>query len=189
MYQSERLAADVTVNHVYAAGKPIAEIVAEAREVMEHQRAVRVGSFPLEPDAYLEFLQAFGEPLANYSSRSDLDKTDPHPQINRVKYKRKADTTKHSVHYVAGGLRPHSARSWFAPRPRYFAMLMLDPGWLDTPPGERGESLMLEWQPMFAELAERDGETFEEHFERLSSTPLRFRANNVREELSELPLL
>ncbi|GAB3478847.1 TauD/TfdA family dioxygenase [Amycolatopsis cihanbeyliensis] len=175
-------------SEVLAEGRSVPGTIAAAREVMAENRICLVRGFATEPGRYLEFLRGFGEPLANYASRSDLDKEDPHPQINRVKYKRKGEYAKQSVHYVAGGLRPHSARSWRAPRPAYFAMLMVDPGWRDTPEGERGESLVLCWQRFFARLAERDGDLFDEHFRRLRSTSITFQANNVRERNSDLPL-
>jgi alpha-ketoglutarate-dependent taurine dioxygenase len=173
---------------VPAAGKPVGDVIAAAREVLDRHRVCLVRGFPTEPDRFLEFLRGFGTPLDNYSSRSELADDDPHPQINRVKYKPKGQYTRKSVHYQEGELRPHSARSWRTPRPAYFAMLMVDPGWRDTPEGERGESLVLHWRHLFTRLAERDGETFTRHFERLTGTPIRFAANNVREEYADLPL-
>ncbi|WP_228983677.1 TauD/TfdA family dioxygenase [Streptomyces sp. DH12] len=184
----DRLARTVQDESVSAAGRTVEQTVAEAREVVGRNRICLVRDFPLDPDRYLEFLGAFGEPLRNYSSLSELAKTDPHPQINRVKYKKKPEGAQ-SVHYVAGGLRPHSARSWCTPRPAFFAMLMVEPGWREVPAGERGESVVVSWYDLFTRLAERDGAVFEEHFERLAGTPITFRANNVREELSDLPLL
>lgn len=173
---------------VDARGKPVEVVAAEARAVIDDHRLCLVRNFPTEPGSYLSFLGRFGTPLANYSSRSDLAKDDPNPQINRVRYKPKGAYAKHSVHYVAGALRPHSARSWCTPRPAFFSMLMVDPGWRDTPAGERGESVVLAWRHLFARLAERDGDVFAEHFARLTSTPITFEANNVREALSALPL-
>ncbi|KOV63449.1 TauD/TfdA family dioxygenase [Streptomyces sp. MMG1121] len=182
------LAQVIQDEHVGAAGRTVVEIAADARAAMEKNRICLIRDFPLDPDRYLSFLGHFGEPLMNYSSLSELAKTDPHPQINRVKYKKKAAGAQ-SVHYVAGGLRPHSARSWRSPRPSHFAMLMVEPGWREVPAGERGESVVVGWNDLFTRLAERDGEVFQRHFARLTGTPLSFQANNVREEVSSLPLL
>lgn len=187
MNAKSELTTAIMDGHVLGAGKDIEQITAEARKVVDRDGICLVRGFPVEPNAYLSFLGYFGEPLANYSSKSELAKTDPHPQINRVKYK-KTQGAAQSVHYVSGGLRPHSARSWCDPRPSFFAMLMADPGWRDAPPGERGESVVLRWEYLFGALAERDGVVFQEHFDRLSGTPVTFQANNVREELSNLPL-
>ncbi|MFE9581488.1 TauD/TfdA family dioxygenase [Nocardia sp. NPDC006044] len=173
---------------VPAAGESVADVVAAARAVLERHRVCLVRGFPTEPGTYLEFLRGFGTPLDNYASRSELADDDPHPQINRVKYKPPGQYTRKSVHYQEGELRPHSARSWRTPRPACFAMLMVDPGWRDTPEGQRGESLVLSWRQLFARLAERDGETFTRHFDRLTTTPIRFAANNVREEYTDIPL-
>jgi alpha-ketoglutarate-dependent taurine dioxygenase len=185
---NEFSAATIRENHVDAGDKTVDTTIAHARAVIDANRICVVRNFPTDPDTYLTFLRGFGTPLANYSSRSDLAKDDPHPQINRVKYKPKGEYVKHSVHYVGGELRPHSARSWCTPRPAFFAMLMVDPGWRDTPPGERGESVVLNWRYLFEQLAARDGDVFAEHFARLTGTPIKFEANNVREELSDLPL-
>ncbi|MFE3581723.1 TauD/TfdA family dioxygenase [Streptomyces vinaceus] len=188
MFTENALARAIQDEHVTSAGKSVEQTAADAREVMEKNRICLIRDFPLDPDRYLEFLGHFGEPLKNYSSLSALAKTDPHPQINRVKYKKKAEGAQ-SVHYVAGGLRPHSARSWRSPRPSHFAMLMVEAGWREVPAGERGESVVVGWDDLFTRLAERDGEVFQEHFARLSTTPITFEANNVREELSSLPLV
>ena len=187
MNTDSELAQTLQDEHVDARGKPVARIVADTREQLARRRICLVRGFPVDADIYLEFLADFGAPLANYSSRSDLEKDDPHPQINRVKYKKKQGAAK-SVHHVAGGLRPHSARSWAAPRPSYFAMLFVEPGWRDAPAGERGESVVVSWHGLFIRLAERDPEAFAEHFARLSTIPITFQANNVRETLSDSPL-
>jgi alpha-ketoglutarate-dependent taurine dioxygenase len=189
VHQAQQTTVDFRERAVDATALSVTEVADACGELMVGSHVSFVRNFPIDPDSFLEFLGEFGTPLANYSSRSDLEKSDPHPQINRVKYKRREDTTKQSVHYVAGGLRPHSARSWYSPRPRFFAMLMVEPGWRDTPPGERGESLVLGWHAMFNELAAQDGDVFEEHFARLSDTPITFQANNVRETLCDSPLL
>lgn len=181
-------AGQILNSHVDARGIQASVVADAARSVLDRQRICLIRGFTADPDTYLELLGQFGAPLSNYSSRSNLDKKDPHPQINLVKYKPKGQYVKHSVHYVAGELRPHSARSWCTPRPAYFAMLMVNPGWRDTPPGECGESVVLSWSHLFTQLAERDGDIFARHFRELTSTPIKFEANNVREELSELPL-
>jgi hypothetical protein len=187
MNAADELAQVLRDEHVDAHGKPVPRIAADTRAQLARRRICLVRGFPVVAESYMDFLRHFGEPLANYSSRSDLEKTDPHPQINRVKYKRKQGAAK-SVHYVAGGLRPHSARSWAAPRPAYFSMLFVEPGWRDAPEGERGESVVVSWHDLFTELAERDPEDFAEHFGRLSKVPITFEANNVRETLSDSPL-
>lgn len=170
-------------------GRPEAEVLAHLRASLASDRVAVVRGVPLDAKRYLGLLRQLGEPLDNYASRSALDADAPAPQINRVRYRRKGEYTTASVHYVAGELRPHSARSWRDPRPRWFAMLMVDPGWRDTPPGQRGESVVLRWEKLFARRAARDGAVFAEHFGRLSTTPVEFPANNVREELARTPLL
>src|ERR1700740_1559884 len=91
--------------HVSASGKEIGEIAAAARELMNKRRICLIRGFPVDPGRFLAFLSEFGTPLANYASLSDLEKEDPHPQINKVKYKRKDNSARESVHHIAGGLR------------------------------------------------------------------------------------
>lgn len=180
--------APVLRHRVDARGLSMRELAGAVRRAIERDHVSLVRGFPVDADAYLALLAHFGDPLPNYSAVSALDADAPREQINRVRYRRKGDYTRRSVHYVAGGLSPHSARSWRSPRPAYFAMLMVDPGWRDTPAGQRGESVLLHWRQLFAHLARRDGDVFAEHFDRLRSTPLRFEANNVREAVADLPL-
>ncbi len=168
--------------------RSITEIAELMRPQMQKYGVCLISGFPTETERYLELLEQFGEPLTNYSSLSDLDKDDPSTKINMVRYKRKKSDGPKSVHYIDGELKPHSARSWRLQRPRYFAMLMVDPGWRDMEAGLRGESVILSWQYMFEQLAQLDSEVFETHFARLSSTPLRFEANNVKEDCSSSPL-
>jgi alpha-ketoglutarate-dependent taurine dioxygenase len=188
MSVAELSAESIQDRQVSAQGRLVDSVAADVRELVEKFRVALVRDFPTDPEAYLAFLSEFGTPLSNYSSNSDLAKDDPHPQINRVRYKRKQDYTTQSVHYVGAALQPHSARSWRAPRPAFFSMLMVDPGWRDGPPGSCGESVLLSWRHLFERLARRDGSTFAEHFAWLSSTRIRFQANNVREAISDQPL-
>lgn len=169
-------------------GLTVEQTFEKMNPAMESLRLCLIHGFPTDSSIFLKLLERFGEPLTNYSSLSDLEKDDPNTKINRVRYKRgKADGPK-SVHYIDGELKPHSARSWRLQRPRYFSMLMINPGWRDADEGQRGESVILQWHYLFSRLAERDGEIFERHFERLRTVPVHFEANNVREEASHSPL-
>jgi alpha-ketoglutarate-dependent taurine dioxygenase len=169
-------------------GLTVEQTFEKMKPALESRRLCLIRGFPTDPLAFLKLLDCFGEPLTNYSSLSDLEKDDPNTKINRVRYKRGKAGGPKSVHYIDGELKPHSARSWRMQRPRYFSMLMVDPGWRDTDEGQRGESVVLEWRYMFQQLAAQDGDTFERHFERLRTMPVHFEANNVREDTSRSPL-
>jgi hypothetical protein len=142
-----------------------------------------------DPHEFVDLLARLGKPRQNYAARSStMSEDDPHAVLNLVRYKPPADRTNSSVHYVDGALDPHSARAWSDPRPSYFAMLMVDPGWR-RPSGEQsGHSLFVRWRDLFHRLARRDGLTFERHFSRLTGTSLRFGTDNVDEPVSDLPL-
>lgn len=188
MLEETPLTALIRDTEIDVQGLNVDEVASKMKPVMDRQGVCLVSHFPADADAFIGLLERFGEPLENYSSLSDLDKDDPNTKINRVRYKRKKADERMSVHYIGGELKPHSARSWRSSRPGYFSMLMVNPGWRDTPPGQRGESVILSWEYLFTQLAERDGDVFERHFDRLCNTPLCFEANNVKEDVSSSPL-
>ncbi|MFI5528237.1 TauD/TfdA family dioxygenase [Kitasatospora sp. NPDC051853] len=188
MREFSGLAGELLSEPVDAEGRSTAELIAAAHERLKRNHIVLVGNFPVDSDRFVGFLGGFGPLMNGYAAHSDAH-DDLHPQLNQVRYRRRQEGVKHSVHYVDGPLSPHSARAWADPRPSYFTMLMVDPGWQDLPDGQRGESVVMSWRHLFRALAERDGEVFEEHFARLTSTPVTFHANNVKEPVSSLPLL
>ncbi|MHB9451227.1 Fe(II)-2OG oxygenase family protein [Pseudomonas amygdali pv. morsprunorum] len=148
-----------------------------------------VKNFPLDADVYLALVENYGQPLVNYSSKSLLDDGSPNPYINRVKFKLPKNDEAVSIHYVGAELKPHNARSWLNPRPKYFAMLMVDPGWRDTDVGSRGESKIVEWADFFYRLRKADAHSYDRHIHTLLTTNIRFIADNVKEEVLDSPLV
>ncbi|HEV2150642.1 MAG TPA: TauD/TfdA family dioxygenase [Longimicrobiaceae bacterium] len=170
------------------AGKSVEEIATEAKERFPAHHAVYVRNFPTQPDAYIGFLSCFGEPLPNYGSKSGVESYQLHPCINQVRYIERDGGGKF-VHERGGPLYAHSARSWRKDRPPYFSMLMVEPGWRDEPEGSNGESIMVRWRDVLRLMRSRDPEQAEAAISLLSQTPISFPANNVVEEISDLPLI
>jgi hypothetical protein len=164
------------------------DLVSAVNSNLLQRGAAYVESFPLDAEDFVNFIRNFGMPLPNYASGEDLAAYRVHPNINRVRYEpRKAASPR--FHEVGGAFPPHSARSWSKVRPRYFALLMCNPGWIDRKHGENGESIMVRWSDVLCSMRSEDPAQFEIDFDILSRTPLTFHAIHVREEVSDLPLL
>ncbi|WP_460132616.1 TauD/TfdA family dioxygenase [Pseudomonas sp. S1_E04] len=161
----------------------------EVKEHLLRNGLAYVKKFPLDADVYLSLVEMYGKPLVNYSSKSQLDDGSPNPYINKVKFKLPKKDEAVSVHYVGAELKPHNARSWLNPRPKYFAMLMVDPGWRNTDVGSRGESKIVEWAEFFYHLHKADPHTYARHMHTLLTTNIRFTADNVKEEVLDSPLV
>lgn len=119
------------------------DFVAAVKTELVHSGVVRIARFPASAAGYVEFLSAFGEPLGYYGD--DAGTHPEHAAIWRIRYEPEA-AAQGEVHALAGPLAPHSSQSLRWPRPSFFSMLMVDPGWRDRPPGENGESLLVRWR-------------------------------------------
>jgi hypothetical protein len=159
------------------------------KEMFKQQHAVRIRHFPCDPKRYVQFLGQFGTPMPNYKSKSGIgaDEQD-HAAINRVIFKPPTGE-RQLLHQQGGPLPVHSARSWSKIRPALFAMLMVHPGWLDQPRNHNGETVLVRWRDVIRVLREAEPLARCKDFKLLSQTPLPYMANNVREAISDLPLI
>jgi hypothetical protein len=119
------------------------DFIATVKSELTNTGVVRITRFPLCATDYIEFLSAFGKPLGYYGD--DAGTHPEHAAIWRIRYEPEA-AANGKVHALAGPLAPHSSQSLRWPRPPYFSMLMVEPGWRDRPPGENGESLLVRWR-------------------------------------------
>ncbi|TBA92812.1 TauD/TfdA family dioxygenase [Rhizobium ruizarguesonis] len=161
---------------------------AQVKEAIRGGAGILIPNFPLDSKLMLSLLRGLGEPLAEYSrlisDEADADKTG----VNVVKL-RAIDQTGDRTHHRAGELRLHTARSWAYPRPRYFAMLMVEPGWRDSQAGFNGESLIVPWRAVLQRIRDADPIKFDRLFSVLSETPVSFHADRVREAVSDQPII
>lgn len=114
------------------------------------QRGVaRLSGFPSDATTLIRFLAQIGQPIEYYGGS-----VGSHPEqaaLWRVRYEVEA-AERQETHALDGPLSVHSSQSLLDPRPRYFGMLMVDPGWQGDPVGFNGESLLVPWSAAFRHL-------------------------------------
>ncbi|WP_316188725.1 TauD/TfdA family dioxygenase [Bradyrhizobium sp. SZCCHNS1054] len=164
------------------------ETAAIAQDRLNSTHALLVRNFPRDPRLYIDFLSHLGVPLENYSKRSSLPGNNLHSSINRIAYTPGTEN-KPGLHHGSNELRLHSARSWRHPRPRFLSMYFADAGWIDNPSGSNGESRLLRWASALKHYQSKFPRQFDVDFRILSEVRVRFEADNVREELSDLPII
>jgi hypothetical protein len=177
-----------------ASGLSLKDLHAQALDKLRgpaSAKACYIRNFPTDSQLLTRFLSLFGDLLSNYdakSAASDPSRVPIHPAINRVRYLEKPDGDKFAFE-EGGPLRAHSARSWRHPRPPFFAMLMVDPGWQGGEFGTNGESIAVRWRDALRLMETSDPGALVDDLALLAETPLEFQANHVIEPTSTLPLL
>jgi hypothetical protein len=165
------------------------QLVPKIKNILRGGNAALITGFPLDEQSLVDLAGQLGQPLLNYNKKSDIDAgASRNPYINLVKLAGDAEAHR-LLHGKGGPLLIHSARSWLAPRPKLFALLMVDEGWRGNPSGQNGESLFVPYSEVFAAMAAKDPERFREAFHILKSRRVRFEADNVREQVSDLPIV
>lgn len=119
------------------------------RDALRREGIVIVHGFPTGASAFVELLSRLGEPLEYYGDAAGVHPE--HTAIWRVAIDEEA-ARRGEVHGVDGPLAVHSSQSLRVPRPSFFAMLMVDPGWQDLAPGNNGESLLVSWRDVAKRL-------------------------------------
>ncbi len=159
----------------------------EAGEVLGERGVVRITGFPDSAAVLISFLGHLGTPLGYYGG--DAGTHPDHNAIWRVAYDRDA-SQRGETHAIAGPLAVHSSQSLLDPRPRYFCMLMANPGWQDLEPGMNGESLLVPWSRTLRLLAEENPDEYGKLLDTLMSPvpypdgltrPLVYELNPMRE--------
>jgi len=117
-------------------------LITKMSDLLRGRGLVRVTGFPASARKLIGFLENLGTPLGYYGGGAG---THPdHAAIWRVAYDREA-SQRGETHASDGPLPVHSSQSLLEPRPRYFCMLMANPGWQDQKHGMNGESLLVPW--------------------------------------------
>ena len=114
----------------------------------------RITNFPLGLAAFVDFASAWGDPL-QYPGGAAGGSHPGNPAVHHVRYEKRA-AERGELHALQGPLALHSAHSLREPRPRFFAMLMVNAGWQDGPPGTNGESLLVRWRDVLARFSADD---------------------------------
>lgn len=155
---------------------------------IEAGNAILIREFPVHPDPLREFLGRLGNLQSDYTSLIAGEDANPSFGFNIVRPKKQSGSFVRT-HFRSSDLPPHNARSWAKLRPKFFAMLMVDPGWRDQQTYQNGESFFVDWHRAFALALSRDPRQAEMDFKLLSTEPVQFCADNVREPNNEGPLI
>lgn len=83
----------------------------------------------------------------------------------------------------------HTAKAWRIDRPRYFGLLIVNPGWRDQEPGNNGESIFTHIDDALSELRKTHPESFDNDFRLLHETPVRLPIHHAKDEIDYSPLL
>ncbi|MFD6420674.1 TauD/TfdA family dioxygenase [Streptomyces sp. NPDC060198] len=171
------------------AGLSPAEIeTATVTSVADHRLAY-LRNFPLDVEQYTGLLERLGELCPNYAAGSTKAAYGLHPAINTVRCRAPQSEGAERVQEKAGSLPMHSGRSFARRRPLHLAMLMADPGWQDFGAGHNGESLIVRWGDVLAELRVRFPQHWAEDLRLLTGYAMSFPASHLDEDPSELPFL
>ncbi|WP_410670080.1 TauD/TfdA family dioxygenase [Amycolatopsis sp. cmx-4-68] len=168
---------------------PAEAVTAAVRASIAEHRLAYLRNFPLEVDRYVGLLEQLGELCPNYAAGSANEAYRLHPAINVVRCRPVPPGETQRVQEKSGPLPMHSGRSFARRRPLHLAMLMADPGWVDGEAGDNGESLIVRWGDVLAELRHRFPDSAAEDLRLLTGTALSFPASHVDEEPSELPFV
>lgn len=133
--------------------------VDELRMLLAAKGVLTIGGFPTDVSRFVDLLSALGEPLEYYGG--GVGSHPGHSAVWRVRYDEAANQ-RSEAHAADGPLMVHSSQSLRDPRPKYFAMLMVNAGWQTQPPGFNGESLLTSWRDAFRHLRSHHLDQFEQ---------------------------
>lgn len=157
-----------------------------SKEMIYKNHGVLIKNFPLDHLEYVRFLEKFGLVYDNYGYGSDSEAYSLNPKLNRVKYYPNGTSR---IQEISENLPLHSARAWGHPRPKYFSMLMVNHGWINSEVGENGESIYVKWLKVLIELKKVFPLQFIRDLNILRSTKFPFKPSVSKDQYSELPIL
>ncbi len=156
-----------------------------ARQALAANYIVKITGFPTDARELADFSRAFGPLMPKYHATGDT----PEDYVGDVRYRTDIAPDERLATERDGELRPHTAKSWALERPRYFGLLMVDPGWIDQPPGMNGESVFVRASDAVQEMGQRFSDSAEEDLHLLTATPVKFTATHIVDEVATMPLL
>ncbi|OGK35798.1 hypothetical protein A3A93_03290 [Candidatus Roizmanbacteria bacterium RIFCSPLOWO2_01_FULL_38_12] len=156
-----------------------------ARKALDKNHIVELTHFPHDQEVLASFCSGFGPLMPKYRATG----TTPADYVGDVRFRSDIKLEDRLATEKDGELRPHTAKSWGLERPRYFALLMVNPGWTNQPAEMNGESRFVRAQDAVAEMGLQFPDTFKEDFQLLTSTPVRFTATHIQDETAHMPIL
>lgn len=156
-----------------------------AREALACDHIVHIANFPTDGTTLVEFGSCFGTVRPRSSSlQSSIE-----DYVGVVRLRHDIEPEARLVTQDNAELRPHTAHSWGLERPRYFALLMVDPGWTDTDPGTHGESLFVAVTDALDTMARRWPDRYDDDLRLLTHTSVEFWGKLRLSAVSRQPLL
>lgn len=156
-----------------------------AKRALNGNHIVRVTHFPPTQQVLTDFSKAIGPLMPKYRATGDASED----YVGDVKFRPDISSKDRLATERDGELRPHTAKSWGLERPRYFGLLMVNPGWTDQQKGMNGESMFVRAQDAVVEMARRFPDTIEEDFRLLTTTPVSFTATHLPDDPAHMPIL
>lgn len=156
-----------------------------AREALVSKHIVHIANFPTDGPTLVEFGSCFG----TVRPRSSTLQSTIEDYVGVVQLRHDIEPEARLVTQDNAELRPHTAHSWGLERPRYFALLMVDPGWTDSDPGTHGESLFVAVADALDTMAQRWPNHYDDDSRHLTHTPVEFWGKLRRSAVSRQPLL
>lgn len=162
------------------------EVVSEkAQAVLNQEHIVLVRNFPPSKDSLIAFCANFGSFLPPYGTRiENMEDMVGDVWVN-------ADVEEQNRLLTEGNseLGPHTAHAWRVERPRYFGLLMIDPGWRDQDQGNNGESVFTHIDAVLSEMRKRYPDSFDKDFNLLRNTPVRLPISFMEDEIDNSPII
>ena len=133
-----------------------------------------VRNCPREPMGVVSLAKKFGNPMSKLAFKHKFSDDPIFRYVGNVSLKHqlakqeRMDTNDHEA------LTVHTARSYCPVRPRYFALLMADAGWIDFESGKNGETVLVQWERVFAAY-QRQYDSYRNDFDLLARESLSYR--------------
>ncbi len=155
-------------------------------ETLRNSHIATIVNFPPDPDSYVSFARLIGTPMLKHSSTGGGGSMD---YIGEVKFRPDIDEEKRMPTQGSEELTFHTARAYTTVRPRYFALLMADPGWRDQKPGLNGESLLVRWNDVMEEFVGEYPHTASSDLHRFMTTNIRYAPWYVKNGVANEPIM
>ncbi len=160
-------------------------LLAGTNTALASESLATIAHFPSDAEALVAFARQLGAPMLRRGTAAAAASS----FVGDVRWRPDIEAAQRLPTQTASELSFHTARSFEVVRPRYFAMLMVDPGWIDGRPGTNGESLLVRWRDVIAEYHERYPDTADQDLGVLRRTRIAYRPWYLRDEPSHEPLL
>lgn len=152
---------------------------------LKENHIVLIKNFPASKDRLTTFCANFGSFLPPYGTR--IENIDD--MVGDVWVNPNISTEERLLTEGNSELGPHTAHAWRVERPRFFGLLMIDPGWRDQEQGNNGESIFTHINDILAEIKIRFPESYSYDFRLLHTTSVELPVHHMEDEVANSPIL